>query len=198
MSKDFTPVKTEYMGTVFDSKSEAVFARVLHALGHDYVYHPNKHCDHEWDFLVFRKAMFEKRTYASVGSGHYISKIMYDVTPPPILIEYKPSAPTETYIGNITRKTSAKPIESVIVWGNPWAGPPNLSLMHDLSYVVYPVFTTHGRYGWGDFCSMADNGGADLPFSNRHTFGEMFGCSNDRVIQDAVKYRFDLRSGGSV
>lgn len=192
MKTDFTPIKTEYMGTVFDSKSEAVFARVLHVLGHEYVYHPSEHCGHEWDFLVFRKPMFVKRHFATVGGERYLSKMKYHDNPPPILIEYKPSAPTQIYINNLIQKTSEKPIESVLVWGSPWAGIQNIGLATDLSYVVYPIFTKHNRFGWGDFCQAADNGD-DIPYSFRHMFHEMFGCDSEADIQDALKYRFDLR-----
>jgi hypothetical protein len=192
------PVKTEYMGVVFDSKSEAVFARTLHLLGHEYVYHPNEHCGHVWDFLVFRKPFWFYRSHAIVGDTCYWSTNQYYKVEAPILVEYKPNAPTKTYIDNLTNKMREDPIESVIVWGNPWSGPDNKVCLDDkLSYVCYPVFTKHDRFGWGDFNQLADNGYDDVPFSYRHTFSEMFYCHTERFIQEAKSYRFDLRNNYS-
>jgi len=79
--------RTEYKGIVFDSKSEAVFARTLDLGGHQWVYHPPQHCVHIWDFLVFRSHMNNE----------------------PILVEYKPQMPTNTYVDNLTEKMRADP-----------------------------------------------------------------------------------------
>jgi hypothetical protein len=43
-------IKTEYKRIIFDSKSEAVFARTLDLGGHQWIYHPPEHCGHVWDF----------------------------------------------------------------------------------------------------------------------------------------------------
>ena len=196
MKTDFTPIRTEYMGTVFDSKSEAVFARVMHILGHDYVYHPSEHCGHEWDFLVFRKPLGKVKTVVFVGGERYINPFPHEPEEKPILVEYKPGPPTKTYIENLTNKMRKNPFESVLVWGSPWASihPVLKDYGMNLSYVCYPIFTRHDRFGWGDFCQLADSGyDCDPPFSQRHTFSDMFGCDFDFQIQAALKYRFDLR-----
>lgn len=194
MKTDYKPIKTEYSGTVFDSKSEAVFARVLHILGHQYAYHVN-YCGHEWDFLVFRKPTEKSRLVYWFEKLRIVSPFAVETLDPPILVEYKPSPPTKTYIENLTAKMSKNPEESVLVWGNPWNGVQKVFCgSENLSYVCYPIFTKHDRFGWGDFLQNADNGcDGNPPFSNRHTFQDMFGCDYDYQIQAALKYRFDLR-----
>lgn len=161
------PIKTEYDGIVFDSKSEAVFARTLHVVGLSFEYH-SMHCGHEWDFLV---------------TG----------IPKAILVEYKPKPPTDTYIKNLTEITRRDPAESAIVWGNPWDGMLSSAQRHysECCYVIYPIFLSGSKYGWGDFIRQADNGEED-PCSNRHSIFNIFGICED-AIREAMRYRFDLR-----
>ena len=167
-------IKTEYKGvyklepTVFDSKSEAVFARTLDLAGIEWAYHVD-HCDHNWDFLTW---------------GHNWR--------PSILVEYKPKMPTNTYIHNLTEKMRDDPRESVIIWGNPWDGfdpewpvPPP-----PCSYIVYPIFTKFGKFGWGNYIPLADHGWNE-PFSTYHNMFGMFGIYEE-IVQEAKNYRFDL------
>lgn len=165
------PIKTEYMNVVFDSKAEAVFARSLHLAGKEWVYHPVEICGHVWDFIVLR--VFECE----------------------ILVEYKPAMPTNTYIENLTEQMRPMPMESIIVWGNPWQGlDPRVEYGKwgpACCYVAYPIFSTHdSRYGWGNFCALADNG-AGLPFSYRYRIESILGITED-MAQEAKEYRFDL------
>ena len=95
-------IKTEYKRIIFDSKSEAVFARTLDLGGHQWSYHPPEHCGHVWDFLVFRVHMGNKSEQ--------------------ILVEYKPKMPTDTYVDELTNRMRHDPKESIVVWGNPWDG----------------------------------------------------------------------------
>jgi hypothetical protein len=189
-------IRTEYNGTVYDSKSEAVFARTLHLLGHKFLYHPPSRCDHEWDFLVFREPWKHNRgSYVFEHDMGYeeIENIDDFVSYKPILVEYKPSAPTDTYIENLTRMMANKPFESVIVWGSPWKGVINYGSPR-LSYACYPIFCSHdSKYGWGDFIQLGDNG-ESIPVSSRHMFGKVFQCQDDEIIQQAKQYRFDLRN----
>lgn len=93
---NLTPVKTEYKGIVFDSKSEAIFARKLdldsinseNTIFVSWEYHPenfvvNNYCP---DFLT--------QIYIRSDDDKVITKVD--------LIEYKPSVPTKTYINRLT------------------------------------------------------------------------------------------------
>lgn len=88
------PIPTEYKGTVFRSKSEAILARCFDLNRNDWIYEPgigginSDHMipDHDWDFVV-----------------HYGQCVDYLVEYR-ICIEYKPRKPTETYICNLENK----------------------------------------------------------------------------------------------
>lgn len=186
------PRRTEYKGIVFDSKAEAVFARTLDIAGHDWVYHPEKHCGHEWDFLVF--PAHDRYFYKSpwVGGKHCESTMVYSgPVSKPMLVEYKPSMPTNTYVDNLTEIMRQDPRESIVVWGNPWDGVDrSIDGPIDCCYRVYPIFSSHAKYGWGDFIRLADNGG-DFPTSYRHETFSVLGV-NEHMAQQAKRYRFDL------
>lgn len=161
------PIKTEYRGIIFDSKSEAVFARTLDLANLQWGYHYQpKYYGREWDFLVHGRRI------------------------PKTLIEYKPSMPTWTYINNLIDSMKEHPKESVLIWGNPWNGIVNTDGPSDCCYYVYPIFSSFGKYGWGDFCTLADSG-SECPVSYRHPIDEMFDITED-IVQEAWGYRFDL------
>lgn len=177
-------IKTEYNKVVFDSKSEAVFAKTLDLAGHYWEYHPKQHCGHAWDFLVRR--YWGWHSFRAYIPGFLTNKI------PEILIEYKPSMPTNTYLDNLVEKMRSDPKESIVVWGNPWT-PVDTSIDNineDCCYQVYPIFCSYGKYGWGDWCRLADNGG-DWPTSMRHDAWNVLGI-RDEMVQKALKHRFDL------
>lgn len=163
-------IKTEYKNIVYDSKSEAVFARVLDLAGHRWNYHPSEHCGHVWDFYIFRKQWM-----------------------PYMFIEYKPAMPTMTYVNNLTETMSVNPQESIIVWGNPWNGI-DLSIggPHECCYRIYPIFSSFGNYGWGNFIPEADSGESH-PVSYRHETWDILGITEE-MAQDAKSFRFDLYS----
>jgi len=193
MVENRTPVKTEYKGIVFDSKSEAVFARCLDVAGHGWIYHPSPHCDHEWDFLVFRKPSVRpgRKSKFLVGGVFYSNPLTFhECEPKPVLIEYKPSEPTMTYIQNLTEKMSRNPIESVIVYGNPWAGIEQ-DYYYDHCYSVFPVFSAMCNWGWGTFTPLADSG-ENRPISPIGFEREFQISVNDAV--EASKFRFDLKN----
>jgi len=175
MPNNIAPIKTEYKGVVFDSKSEAVFARTLHIAGLRYQYHPRSLISmeemggHDWDFLVW-----------------------LDNEPPNnfVYVEYKPKMPTMTYINNLTEKVRSRPVESIVVWGSPWNGPPDKYFLPACSYVAYPIFSSFAKYGWGDFIPTADYG-CNEPYSYRHEIGHMLGIK-EWMAQEAREYRFDL------
>jgi len=160
------PIKTEYKNILFDSKSEAVFARALDLARHDWVYHPPEHCGHVWDFMV-------------------------DLNWTTSLIEYKPAMPTNTYVDNLTELMRKDPFESIVVWGNPWDGVNrNIEGPSECCYRVYPIFCSYGKYGWGDFCRLADTG-SNVPVSWRHPTDGVIGIYEE-MVQEAKNYRFDL------
>lgn len=204
MRTTFKAKKTEYMGVVFDSKSEAVFARALHLANNEWVYHPSKHCGHKWDFLVFPFQYFRRPQFAYVGGTSYVSKTLgVHLAGKPLLVEYKPSMPTMSYVENLINQTREDPIESILVWGNPWEenqkeriwkyeslfGVDGL-LNNESCYQAYPIFSSLYAYGWGNFSPMADSG-CYKPISTVHKVVEMFGITNE-IVQEAKSYRFDL------
>ncbi|SCX76025.1 hypothetical protein [Desulfoluna spongiiphila] len=162
-------IPTEYREIVFDSKSEAVFARTLDLSGAEWKYHPPEHGNHRWDFLVASSTRPDK----------------------PTLIEYKPAMPTNTYVDNLVMKMSVDPRESIVVWGNPWEGiDKSIDGPQECCYRVYPIYCSHGKYGWGDFIRLGDNGG-DWPTSTRHQTWAVLGITEE-MVQEAMRYRFDL------
>lgn len=181
------PIRTEYAGVVFDSKSEAVFARTLHLGGHNFVYHPGVHCGHAWDFLV--------RPVGTINQERVLRFIVggtkfFNLQPKLMLVEYKPSMPTMTYVENLTNQMRDEPLESVIVWGNPWDGP-NPNGETGSSYNVYPIFSSfHHDIGWGDFDPEFDSG-RYAPISLCHPTWDVLGITEE-MAQQAKKYRFDL------
>ena len=176
----FATVPTEYMGVVFRSKSEAMFARALDLTdnGFKWVYEPNAsgaNHPHNWDFEILDSR------YRRGG-------------PRRLLIEYKPSMPTMTYADNLVEKIRpvADPrrshnIDSYIVWGSPFN--PAIT-RHKTIYVCYPIFTHFGKFGWGEYVPRADHG-EDEPWSTRHDIVELFGITN-AIAKAAMDYRFDL------
>jgi hypothetical protein len=175
-------VKTEYKGIVFDSKSEAVFARALDLAGYKWKYHV-EHCGHEWDFKVHCSSYFG--------------------VPTSVLVEYKPSAPTRTYVDNLTDSQRKDPVESMIIWGNPWTGPVVESVdangdrsLEDLGnycYVPYPVFCKEMfdcSYSWGEFEPLYYMAGAIFHYDGMRRV--MPKLTLDIALR-AKEYRFDLQ-----
>jgi hypothetical protein len=199
------PTKTEYKGIVFDSKSEAIFARALDNAGCRWVYHFNYL--HEWDFLVYPGLITTRKTNAFQYPCHDIKErrrlwefedsMAYHCLEPrhsPMLIEYKPRMPTMTYVRNLTEKIRQNPVESIIVWGSFWNLPEDALYFSSCQYLVsYPVFCSYDRkFGWGDFEPMADCG-YDEPYSYRHNITEMLGITSSHY-EEAAGHRFDLLS----
>jgi hypothetical protein len=111
--------KTEYQGIVFDSKSEAIFARAMDLDSCRWLYHPKPHNGHEWDFIVQPFPSFGTHELR-VGNNFY-SYLQY--TPQPlILVEYKPKRPTNTYISNLEESIAGSSIDGMIVYGDPFSG----------------------------------------------------------------------------
>ncbi len=186
-------IKTEYCGIVFDSKSEAVFARTLDLGQNTWGYHPAERGGRIWDFEVilntgphssslfwehFKRLSYENQLYNFRGDAV-------------VSIEYKPAMPTNTYVDNLTEIVRPHPFESIIVWGNPWDGiDKSISGPDGCCYHVYPIFSSRGKFGWGDFCRLAENGN-DEPTSWAHDILTMFRITED-MAQEARRYRYDL------
>lgn len=191
MAKVTRPTRCEYRGVVFRSKSEAVFARAMDLNGHTggrWMYEPCCH-SHPWDFEV--AVPFQDSCSLC---GHDVVSFRR------VLIEYKPSEPTRTYIAELTekvrpsvekccRKNGGHVLDSYIVWGNPWTGPVRQGLC---SYICYPIFSDYDpEYGWGDFIQQCDNG-ESFPFSCRHDIRDVLGI-DETMAQKARQFRFDLK-----
>lgn len=170
-------VPTEYKGVVFDSKSEAVFARLLELSGIDLeTDHPIRHDGHEWDFLVWSKslAMFHSR-FDNDGDAYtfYNHKSVQ-----PVLIELKPSRPTAQYIENLKVKTDWVQAERrIIVWGNPFG---DKLANCDGELCIYQAIEV------GMNRSFAI--GSVMPLAH------MLPGVNEALIGIAASYRFDLAS----
>jgi hypothetical protein len=182
------PIPTEYKGTVFRSKAEAVFARSLHMANCGWMYEPKIHRPHDWDFEVIQPFDYFCECCGGVITGNRI-----------ILVEYKPSEPTRCYVDQLiekvrqsvdaaTRKAGRRFIDSYIVYGNPWNGP---QPGNDCSYVCYPIFSNHSEHGWGDFIQSADNNRPYL-FSSEHYIKDVLGIS-EQIVRKAMQFRFDLK-----
>lgn len=199
---NISAIPTEYRGVVFDSKSEAIFARALDLAGCRWLYHVySKNHSHEWDFLVYpglitvSKAQEFNVHPKPESLWEYERKFSYTTVQPrhkPTLVEYKPKQPTMTYVKNLTQKARANPVESIVVWGSLWNPPKNATDFSNCKYLVsYPIFCSHGKHGWGEFEPMADCG-YEEPYSYRHSISDLLGIHSDHY-EEAAKYRFDLR-----
>ena len=94
------PTKTEYKGTVYRSKTEAIFARCLDLAGLEYQYEPScdgavyfNENDPEPDYN--NGIPYTPDFIVSVGQFPYDRNL---------LIEVKPSVPSETYLNNLHNK----------------------------------------------------------------------------------------------
>jgi hypothetical protein len=181
MMVNYAPIKTEYKGIVFDSKSEAVFARAMDlAKGHNYnwKYHPTKHPNdimnsyflaaHEWDFGIY--------------TTHTPSPMCVPIEE--LYVEYKPKKPTDTYIKNLKKRVYAIPESSfpeslvmntpaMIVYGNPWDGPQNDG--YSETYLAEVLNATPGTF-----------------YHYRNEINKMLGIT-EAMAQEAKQYRFDLK-----
>lgn len=165
--------RTEYRGVVFDSKSEAVFARCLDMVHVRWEYHPEVESDHQWDFMVY-----------DIPAGR-------DGKPVSAIIEYKPAEPTDTYIEELIQSLAVNPVESLLVYGNPWTGPLGDGDWDRCSYITFPIFSSYyWKYGWGDWNYFADATGGRVG-STVHTTEKLFGIT-EPIVQEARRYRFDL------
>ena len=167
------------------SKSEAIFAACLDFAGWGFEYEPPTPL-HSWDFWA------HKTESQSNGPFVMLERSVY--------IEYKPRRPTTTYINNLVEKVrpwaeqhaaNGKQLESYVVWGSPLSDQ-GYNFVEESPFVCYPIFTKIGKYGWGDFCPIADSGD-DAPFSYRHPQTEIIGITGEH-IKRAMAYRFDLKT----
>jgi len=91
------PTPTDYSGTRFRSKSEAIIARAMDLAEIEWIYEPDKFDGYTPDFAVD----------LSVPGWSSLS-LSY-------LIEYKPSRPTDAYMENIGKKVITDPYDGFFV-----------------------------------------------------------------------------------
>jgi hypothetical protein len=187
-----TPIKTEYAGTVFHSKSEAVFARALHLGQCEYWYQPETVCGHQWDFLVAHYEWKWPPSMYGYPGVQYTHTGGHWKKPWLTLVEYKPNEPTQTYIDNLIEKQRDCPFSSMIVWGSPWNG---TVAPAGRFYVATPIFHRWYWYGWGDYDHICNCTGGQVLYAPEYDLEDLFGLTNE-VAQEAKRYRFDLKRGG--
>lgn len=190
-------IRTEYKGIVFRSKSEAVFARCLDLSEKTRTWEYETDDGgglHSWDFRIYVQSESDC-ICEYCGCRHKSLSVR------PVLVEYKPSEPTQSYVTHLTEKVrpfvekvtkdhGGPFMDSYIVYGNPWHGPQNPELC-DCSYIIYPIFSNWAKWGWGNFNQAGDNGEAFL-FSYRHDITDILGI-DESITQEARRYRFDLK-----
>ncbi len=176
------PVPTEFLGTKMRSKSEAIFAACLHFAGWITHYEPRvfEISDfHLFDFWAYRP---------------------YCVWTRNVFIEYKPAMPTMSYVNNLIEKirpyaerhvNNRIRLDSFLVWGSPFCNDWDFNHIEYSPFVCYPLFTTIGRFGWGEYDPTFECG-EDHPFSFRHKQTEILGIQTHH-IEKAMSYRFDLQ-----
>jgi hypothetical protein len=152
--------RIKFEGTLLKSKEDAAFAMSLTRVGRNWFYKP-VFCGHRWTFF----------TFPCVGDGRRI------------LIDYHPEMPSRLYADNLTDRTRQLPFESIIVWGSPWTTVKNGS--KECCYNAYPVFTSHGKYGFGNFMPELDSGRSDL-ISLQHKIDEIIGI-DESIAQGSKK-----------
>lgn len=102
------PTPTEYKGTLFRSKTEAIYARAFDIIGWKWEYEPYVPMwGHNPDFLISANAASDGRLRL-------------------VVMEVKPSKPTSTYLKSIlhaaTHYNEGFRCRSQIIYGNPWDG----------------------------------------------------------------------------
>ena len=167
-------IPTEYDGVKFDSKSEAVFARIMDLSGIDWErQHPISHEGHDWDFLVWAK---DFEVFTAFPNGYDRDggcRTFMRETLKPCLIELKPSEPTESYIKRLeVGHGSPQNERRIVVWGNPW---------DTSNYWVYE----YREFIWDKTWTKCVPLGYDAPAFQ--------GVNNTNYIKEAVGYRFDLK-----
>jgi hypothetical protein len=156
MSTDLKAIPTEYNGIRFRSKSEAIFARCLDLVGFYWEYEPEVQPEkryatdiRSWDFLI-------------AGNGIGPNLIRHNEI---MLVEYKPSQPTETYVENLKKMVSE------------WAG--------DLLEAYLPCYVT------GDAtCGYTHTGEPSVifrqkvhPYSSCFNFSEMIPRREEELLE---------------
>jgi len=105
MNKQIKAVPTTYAGTLFKSKSEAVFARAMHIAKVAWVYELVDLDGYKADFLV---KLGECKH--DDGESDYAS----------FLVEYKPTQPTDSYIAYLISKLENSELDLALVCGSPF------------------------------------------------------------------------------
>lgn len=130
-------VKTEYRGVVFDSKSEAIFARAMNLASCRWLYHPKPFNGHPFPDYGAKEIVLGDMVYSFV-----------QYTPKPlVLVEYKPKRPTDTYIKNLEASIVNEKIDGMIVYGDPFNREEYTEIvlgdLRDTTRKVLPVYLTH-------------------------------------------------------
>jgi hypothetical protein len=189
VEKTLAAAPTEYRGVCFDSKSEAVFARLLDLNGIEWVYaHPINHHGHQWDFLIWS---WDANTFLASpdGADGNFEPYVKLVRTRPLLIELKPSPPTVAYMRKLSRRLGEHDQHEsrMIVYGNPWQdGVLCKTFGHTSECTYFASLLTNGQ--WSEFSPLAGSLGDSLLTQD---FG--YGFDSRAKLLQARSYRFDLQ-----
>jgi hypothetical protein len=173
-----TSIPTEYKGIRFDSKSEAVFARLLDLNGISWEYqHPIRHAKHDWDFLLWLDECItfpccdgidaDGDLLGNVKTYHQFVKTL------PCLVELKPRKPNATYMERLVHEPRFQETRAVI-WGNPWGDKIKDGAYGDVTYMCR--WLMKNDYAWSDECPV---------YFLTTRFSES-------KIDEAISFRFDV------
>jgi hypothetical protein len=173
-----TPIPTEYKGTLFRSKSEAILARAFDLSEIFWEYEPKEFEVDGWvpDFRIEPK-------------GHNDRAI--------VLVEYKPSAPTEAYKANLINRIRKLVEGGLRLRDTDCYSTENFFALISGNYRNLPLevefVQPSGKYFDVDYNEMT---GFWVPFNDLITFNNRFCFSFLDRMEEASKYRFDLKHKG--
>lgn len=151
-----TPTATEYDGVVFRSKSEAMFAALLNKRCGDWIYEPDFLSNNNWspDFAI------------PISDVH---KMFYW-----LIIEYKPSKPTETYFKNFQQN-----IQDI-----------RTRIDHPVrATIIYIDWFNRSKCGGFTYGSWPDSDESPTDYKFK---GASFLWDHQSIFEEITKTRFDL------
>ena len=174
---DIKAIPTEYKGVRFDSKSEAVFARLLDLQGIDWEHqHPIRHEGHDWDFLIWLESELLFTAFPNGNNVDVGCKTFSRTGKRACLIELKPSRPTTSYVERLKKGMLTGQRESRwIVWGNPWQASEDFT------------------YAFNELCFEGRPSDSILGLS-----AGFYGFDDEFRISEAKSYRFDLQDTNAI
>jgi len=188
MAVKFKAIPTEYRGIRFDSKSEAVFARLLDLHGIDWEHqHPISHEGHDWDFLLW---LPDYTSFTAFPNGYDVDEgcsTSARESVRPCLIELKPSEPTDTYLLRLEKGHGSPQNEMrIVAWGNPWEGGVR-NATYECKELIWNKTWNPGRLSWvNGFCGFDSSDRIDEAKSYRFDLAHQVEVLSGKYAQDAI------------